>query len=53
MKLENFKKIGKAIVIEGTKIVTLTAGTHILMKVSQEGIEGVKRMTLDDLIKTK
>lgn len=51
MKMENFMKIGKTIVIKGTQAVTVTAGVVVIQKLVTEGIDGVKNIQLDDLLK--
>lgn len=51
MELENFKKIGKAVLVAGVKSVTLTAGVAVLSTVAKSGLEAVKDLSLDKLLK--
>lgn len=53
MNMTNFVKIGKAIVIQGTKAVTLTAGMTVVSTVATKGTAGLAEITLDNLLKIK
>lgn len=46
-------KIGKAIVIEGIKGVLLKSATNIITTSFDSGMEGVKKMTIDDYVGKK
>lgn len=46
-------KIGKAIVIEGIKGVLLKSVTNTITTSFDKGIEGVKKMTIDDYVGRK
>ncbi len=43
-------KVGKAIIIEGTKAVVAKGTTKMIMEGFDNGIDGVKKMTLDDVL---
>lgn len=47
------KKLGKAIVIEGTKAVVLNAAATAIKTSFDEGFEGVKNLTFDEYIEGK
>lgn len=49
--MENFMKIGKAIIIKGTQAVTVSAGMVVVSVMVTEGVEGLKEIKLDDLLK--
>lgn len=53
MKIENFMKIGKAIVVEGTKAVTITAGVTVITTLANGGVEALKEIDLDKLLNNK
>lgn len=44
-------KIGKAIVVEGTKAVILKGTAAVITTSFEEGLDGVKGLKLDDLLK--
>ena len=46
-------RIGKSIVVEGTKAVLLKGAAVAINASFDKGIEGVKDLTLDDLLKDK
>jgi hypothetical protein len=46
-------KLGKAIVIEGTKAVILNAAATAIKTSFDEGLDGVKNLTFDDYIEGK
>ena len=46
-------KIGKAIVVEGTKALVLKGAAVAITSSFEEGIDGLKDITLDDVIKGK
>lgn len=43
-------KVGKAIIVEGTKAVVAKGTTKMIMEGFDNGIDGIKKMTLDDVI---
>jgi len=51
MKIEYFTKIGKAILIEGSKAVTLGAGVTVALTLIKGGTAGVKELNIDKLLK--
>ena len=46
-------RIGKAIVVEGTKALVLKGAAAAITTGFEDGIDGIKRMTLDDILKDK
>lgn len=49
--MNNFMKIGKAIIIKGTQAVTVSAGMAVVSVVVTDGVAGLKNINLDDLLK--
>ena len=49
--MNNFITIGKAIIIKGTQAVTVSAGIAVVSVLVQDGVEGLKNINLDDLLK--
>lgn len=49
--MEDFKKIGMKILVEGTKVVTLGAGVTLLTTLAKEGTDGLKKLKVEDLLK--
>ena len=49
--MNNFMEIGKRIIVVGTKAVTLAAGTVVVSTFAEAGVEAVKGITLDNLLK--
>ena len=49
--MNNLMKIAKKIVIEGAKVVTFGAGTVVIYTAVTEGVEGVKNLDLDTVLK--
>lgn len=49
--MNGFKKIGKAILITGTKGVAFSAGMALIATAVTGGLDGIKSLTLDELIK--
>ena len=49
--MNNFMEIGKRIIVVGTKAVTLTAGAVVVSTFANAGVEAVKGITLDNLLK--
>lgn len=46
-------KVGKTIIIEGTKAVVAKGATKMIMEGFDNGIDGIKKMTLDDVLGKK
>lgn len=44
-------KIGKAIIVEGTKAVALKGAAAVITQSFDEGVGGIKDLSLDDVIK--
>lgn len=53
MDINNFTKIGKAIIVQGTKAVTLTAGMTVVSTLATKGTAGLKEISLDNLLNIK
>lgn len=51
MNLNNLKLISKKVVVEGLKVVTLTAGVKVLTTLIESGLDGVKALQVEDLTK--
>lgn len=49
--MNNFMEIGKRIIVVGTKAVTLTAGAVVVSTFANAGVEAIKGITLDNLLK--
>lgn len=49
--MNNFMEIGKRIIVVGTKAVTLAAGGVVVSTFANAGVEAVKGITLDNLLK--
>lgn len=49
--MDELLKVGKVVLVEGLKAVTLAAGVVVVTKVVTEGLDGVKELSLDDLLK--
>ena len=49
--MNNFMEIGKRIIVVGTKAVTLTAGMVAVSTFANAGVEAIKGITLDNLLK--
>ena len=49
--MNNFMEIGKRIIVVGTKAVTLAAGTVVVSTFANAGVEAIKELTLDQLLK--
>ena len=49
--MNNFMEIGKRIIVVGTKAVTLAAGTVVVSTFANAGVEAIKGITLDNLLK--
>lgn len=50
MKTEGLKMIGKAIIVEGVKSVTLSAGLAVTVTLFSKGFEAVKDLDVKDLL---
>ena len=44
-------KIGKSIIVKGTKAVTIGAGITIVRTIAKEGLDGFKKLNVDKLLK--
>ena len=49
--MNNFMEIGKRIIVVGTKAVTLAAGGVVVSTFANAGVEAIKELTLDNLLK--
>ena len=49
--MNNFMEIGKRIIVVGTKAVTLAAGGVVVSTFAKAGVEAIKELTLDQLLK--
>ena len=49
--MNNFMEIGKRIIVVGTKAVTLAAGGVVVSTFANAGVEAIKGITLDNLLK--
>ena len=49
--MNNFMEIGKRIIVVGTKAVTLAAGGVVVSTFAKAGVEAIKELTLDNLLK--
>ena len=49
--MNNFMEIGKRIIVVGTKAVTLAAGGVVVSTFANAGVEAIKELTLDQLLK--
>ena len=49
--MNNFMEIGKRIIVVGTKAVTLAAGTVVVSTFANAGVEAIKDLTLEQLLK--
>ena len=49
--MNNFMDIGKRIIVVGTKAVTLAAGGVVVSTFANAGVEAIKELTLDQLLK--
>ena len=49
--MNNFMEIGKRIIVVGTQAVTLVAGAVVVSTFANAGVEGIKDLTLDQLLK--
>ena len=49
--MNNFMEIGKRIIVVGTKAVTLAAGGVVVSTFANAGVEAIKGLTLDQLLK--
>ena len=46
-------KVGKSIIIEGTKAVAVKSMTNVIMEGFDNGVDGVKKLSLDNVLGTK
>ena len=49
--MNNFMEIGKRVIVVGTKAVTLAAGGVVVSTFANAGVEAIKELTLDQLLK--
>ena len=49
--MNHFMEIGKRIIVVGTKAVTLAAGGVVVSTFANAGVEAIKGITLDNLLK--
>ena len=49
--MNNFMEIGKRIIVVGTKAVTLAAGGVVVSTFANAGVEAIKDLTLEQLLK--
>ena len=49
--MNNFMEIGKRIIVVDTKAVTLAAGGVVVSTFAKAGVEAIKELTLDQLLK--
>lgn len=49
-KLEILKKVGTKILVEGTKVVTLGAGSSLVYIYITEGKDGLKNISVDQIL---